>query len=281
MKTTYLRDRKRERSILFILIILISIFVLLYNPVRGAISKVVYGVAPGVWKSGFVISDKVASFFSGFRSNVNISNENKLLREQVIRIEKQIHEQNFLREEVLGLSQALGRPLVDKRVKANVIVGQGRSPYDTLIIDAGTEHGIRAGDSVVYASVGLIGTIVEAYPSSSKAKLFSSPGDEVPVFIGAQSVPTKAKGRGMGNFEAQVPQGSKINIGEEVRSMPQGNLFLGIVGAVEENPAEPFVRVLFRTSFNITEIESVEVLVGPKNTSCTSKSLTPCSPNGF
>ncbi len=264
MKTTYLRDRKRERSILFILIILISIFVLLYGPSRSAISKVVYGVAPGVWNGGGVISDKEASFLSGFRSNVNISNENKLLREQVMRMETQILEQNFLREEVLGLSEALGRAGVDKRVTAKVIVGQGRSPYDTLIIDAGTEHGIRAGDSVVYASVGVIGIIVEAYPSSSKAKLFSSPGEEVLVFIGAQSVPANAKGRGMGNFEAQVPQGSKISIGEEVKSMPQGNLFLGIVGAVEENPAEPFVRVLFRTSFNITEIGSVEVLISPK-----------------
>ncbi len=261
MKTTYLRDRKKERSILFILIILISILVLLYVPSRGAITKVVYGVAPGIWKGGGGASDKMASFFSGFRSNVNISDENKLLREQVMRMETQILEQNFLREEVLGLSEALGRALVDKRVRAKVIVGQGRSPYDTLIIDAGTEHGIRAGDSVVYASVGVIGTIVEAYPGSSKAKLFSSPGEEVLVFIGTQSVPAKAKGRGMGNFEAQVPQWSKISIGEEVRSMPQGNLFLGIVGAVEENPAESFVRVLFRTSFNITEIGSVEVLI--------------------
>ncbi len=262
MKTTYLRDRKRERSILFILIILVSIFVLLYGPSRYAISKIVYGFAPAVWKGGGDIYDKASSFFSGFRSNVNVSNENKLLREQVMEMETQILEQNFLREEVLGLSQALGRALGDKRVSAKVIIGQGRSPYDTLIIDAGTEHGIRTGDSVVYASVGVIGTIVEAYQSSSKVKLFSSPGEEVLVFIGAQSVPAKAMGRGMGNFEAKVPQGSKISIGEEVRSIPQGNLFFGIVGAVEESPTESFVRVLFRTSFNITEIGSVEVLIG-------------------
>ncbi len=235
---------------------------LMYVPLRGAISKFVYGVAPSVWNRGEVISDKVTYFFNGFRGNVNISNENKLLREQVMELETQILEQNFLREEVRGLSEALGRAGEDRRVRAKVIVGQGRSPYDTLIIDAGTVQGIRAGDSVVYASVGIIGTIVETFPRSSKVKLFSSPGEKILVFIGAQSVPAKAEGRGSGNFVAQVPQGSKISIGEEVRSMPQGNLFLGIVGAVEENSAEPFVRVLFRTSFNINEIGSVEVLVG-------------------
>ncbi len=262
MKATYLRDRKREGSILFILVILIIIFVLSYSPVRGAISKVVYTVAPGVWKSGNDIGGNAASFLNGFRNNGNISNENKLLREQVMVMETQILGQNFLTNEVIRLEEALGRVDVEKRIGAKVIVGQTRSPYDILIINAGTEHGINVGDSVVYASVGVIGKIVEVYQGSSKAKLFSSPGEESIVFIGAQSIPARAKGRGMGNFEAQVPQGSKINIGEEVRSMPEGNLFLGIVGAVEDNPAESFVRVLFRTSFNITEIGSVEVLIG-------------------
>ncbi len=261
MKTTYLRDKKRKKNMFFVLIVLISIFVLSYNPIRSAISKVVYGVAPGVWKSGGVISSKTASFFSGFRNNVNLSNENKLLREQVVEMKTQILGQNFLVEEVIRLEKALGREGVDKRARAKVIVGQGRSPYDTLIIDAGTEHGIRVGNSVVYTSVGIIGTVVEAYPRSSKTKLFSSPGEEMTVFIGAQSVPVKAKGRGMGNFEALVPQGSKISIGEEVRSTPQGKFFLGVVGVVEGGPAESFVRILFRTSFNISEIGSVEVLI--------------------
>ncbi len=262
MKTTYLHDSKIKRSALFILIILVSIFVLSYTPSRGAISKVVYSVAPGIWESGGDIWNKIYSFFSGFRTNVDLSSENKILREQVIEMETQIFEENFLREEVLGLSEAFGRAGTDKRVKAKVIAGQGQSPYDTLIVDAGTEDGIRTGDSVVYSSVGGIGTIVEVYQSSSKVKLFSSSGEEVQVFIGPESIPAKAKGRGMGNFEAQAPQGSQISIGDEVRSIPEGNFFLGIVGAVGEDPAESSVRVQFRTSFNIAEIGSVEILVG-------------------
>jgi hypothetical protein len=80
------------------------------------------------------------------------------------------------------------------------------------------------------------------------------------VLIGPRGIPGVARGRGMGNFETKVPQGSSVSVGDEVRL--SGNaLILGIVGAVDEKPAEPFVRVLFRTTFNIAEIRSVEVLV--------------------
>jgi hypothetical protein len=79
------------------------------------------------------------------------------------------------------------------------------------------------------------------------------------VVIGGNVIPATAHGRGMGNFEAKIPQGSLVASGENVL-IPGEDLILGVVGAIEENPGEPFMRVFFRTPFNISAIDSIEVI---------------------
>ncbi len=262
MKTTFRHDNKKKKVILFALIILVSIFVLMYGPVRSVISKVVYSVAPGVWRTGGNVSNTTNSFLSGFRNNINLSEENRILREQVSQMEIQILERDFLVEEVIRLEEVLGSRVEVNRVRASVL-HIGQSPYDTIVVDSGIDQGVEVKNLVVGASIGIIGEVTEVYSSSSKIKLFSSQGVETQVIIGGIAIPTVAIGRGMGNFEAKVPQGSNITVGEEVLLF--GNSFaLGVVGLIEEAQTMPFARVLFRTSFNITELRFVEIIINKK-----------------
>ncbi len=250
----------RRRNLVLAVFILLGAFVLLYAPVRGAISQTIYTGAPSVWRLGGEVSDTWSSFWGGFAIKRSLVYENNMLKEEVSRMQVNVLDRNMLEEEVAQLKEALGRVSEDNRVTANVLVGPRWSLYDTLIIDAGAENGIVTGDRVVYSGAGVIGEITEVYDNASKVKLYSSPGEEQAVVIGALAVPAVAEGRGMGNFEAKVPQGSLVIVGDEVR-IPAGNLILGIVGSVEENKVLPFIRVLFRTTFNIAEVRSVEVIV--------------------
>ncbi len=250
----------RRKNMALAVLILVSAFALLYAPSRGAISQTIYMVAPAVWKVGGEVRDTLNSFWGGFNSKRSLVYENDMLKEEVNRMQVNVLDRNMLEESVIKLKEALGRVSEDNRVTADVLAGPGRSPYDTLIIDAGTENGVVVGNRVVYSGVGVIGEIAEVYDTSAKVKLYSSNGEEHAVVVGVQAVPSVAKGRGMGNFEIKVPQGSLVVVGDEVL-MPTGNLILGIVGSVEENIVLPFTRVLFQTTFNIAEVRSVEVIV--------------------
>ncbi len=242
----------------------IGVFALSYTPVRGALTNVVYSVAPKIWGIGGTAHDVLTSFAVNFRSKDALVIENNTLRSDIDRMQAQVLDRNLLAEKVIKLEEALGRTQSDDRVLAYVLAGPGLSSYDTLVLDAGEENGITTGDMVVYAGVGAIGEIVETSTASSKVKLFSTPGEEHFVSIGAQSVPAKATGKGMGNFEAKVPQDSMVSLGDNVISL-KGGLILGTVSLVEEKPAEPFKRVLFRTPFNITWIRSVEIIIGKRS----------------
>ncbi len=259
MKATYRQDNIRKKVILFTIIILLSIFVLLFGPIRGAISKVVYSWAPSLWSIGDNINNTTNSFFSGFRSNIELSDENKILRDQVSQMETQVLERDILFGKVLLLEEAIERKVEVNRVLASVL-HIGQLPYDIIVVNSGTDQGVQVKNLVVDASLGIIGEIAEVYSSSAKVKLFSSQGVETSVIIGGMAVPTLALGRGMGNFQAKVPQGSSIFVGDNV-FLPGNSLALGVVGAVEEELASPFVRVLFRTPFNITELRFVEIIV--------------------
>jgi hypothetical protein len=120
------------------------------------------------------------------------------------------------------------------------------------------------GDRVVYAGTGAVGEVIEVYKTSSKIKLYSSPGETRTVLVGNQEIPGTAVGRGMGNFEVKIPRESSITPQEYVflpPSLPgESKLILGIVGVVEEDAEEPFDRILFRTPFNVTEMRFVEIL---------------------
>ncbi|OHA83870.1 MAG: hypothetical protein A2937_00885 [Candidatus Yonathbacteria bacterium RIFCSPLOWO2_01_FULL_47_33b] len=261
MKATYRRDNSPTKRRFFTLaaLVLVSFLVLSAGPVRGVLSRAVYSTAPGLWELGGNIEGSWNAFWGEFRLKRSLVHENETLKEEVSRMQAQVLDRNLLEDRVLALEEKLGRAGSDVRVSANVLAGPGRSLYDTLIIDAGTEQGILVGDRVVYVGAGVIGTVVETYPASAKVRLFSSPGEETAVVIGGQSIPAVAHGRGMGNFEAKVPQGSLVAIGDNVL-IPGGNMILGVVGATEEKPAEPFMHVFFRTPFNISAISSVEVI---------------------
>ncbi|HBH71468.1 MAG: hypothetical protein UU88_C0001G0073 [Parcubacteria group bacterium GW2011_GWC1_42_11] len=247
-----------RKNIILSIFIAVSIFFLLYSPVRKVLTQSVHNVAIVVWEIGSSVSGALDSFVTNFKTKDSLVKENDILNEALSIMSAQVLDRNLLVERVARLEEALGRSSGDNRVVAKVLVGPGRSPYDTLVIDAGTENGVKVGDLVSYAGSGVIGEIIEAASSSAKIKIYSSYGDEQLVIVGAQHLPVTAYGRGMGNFEAMVPQDSSVVIGDTV--VTKENLILGAVTFIEEEPANPFKRIFFRVPFNITEINLVEVI---------------------
>lgn len=250
-----------KRKSLVLIVVLVVIFAsLLFVPTRGFLTQTTYSIAVGIWSGGNLVTNAARSFITNFKDKNLLENENSALKAELSRLQALALDRNLLSEKVASLEESLGRPGSDNRVAADVVAGPRHSPYDTLVIDAGTEQGISVGNMVVYAGSGVVGEIVEVSGSTAKVKIYSSSGVETSVAIGEKHIPVTAVGRGMGNFEARVPQDSIVLVGDTVTSI-KGSLILGNVALVEENTAKPFKSVFFRVPFNITEMQSVEVLV--------------------
>ena len=238
----------------------LGIAVLLLPPVRSVISGGVYRIAPGLWEAGDTTKRMVGNFFSAFEAKESLGEENRILREELSLMQIRVLDRNLLEDRVVELEEMLGRTRSDNRVIARVLAMPGRwSPYDMIVIDIGEDHGVLVGNRVMYGN-SVVGEVSEVHAQSAKVQLLSSPGDELSVLIGTTTIPAIARGRGMGNFEARIPQGNTVLAGENV--ITPENLIIGTVGAVIEHESMPFIRILFTTPFNITEMRTVEVVRG-------------------
>lgn len=254
----------RKRNTFLILIVVVGATVLLSSSVRSLFSEAAYAVVSPVWSIGDAISNFGSSIVTNFRDKQRLISENEALTAELARVQAQMLDRNLLAEKVVKLEESLGRTYVDDRVVARVLIDPAQSSYDVLVVDAGENEGVRVGDKVVFAGSGAIGEVSEVTSGVSKVKLFSSPGQETRVLVGTHYVPANALGRGMGNFEAKVPEGSAVALGDTILAT-KNDLILGTVLEIEEKEAEPFKRIFFRSPFNITEIHTVEIILSKKS----------------
>jgi cell shape-determining protein MreC len=153
------------------------------------------------------------------------------------------------------------------RTLAAVLMRPPFSLYDELIIDIGADHGIVLGAKVYAPGNVLIGVTTDILGQTTKVMLFSSPGETYPVLIGPGHIPATALGRGGGQYEAQVPQASKVNQGDVVSDSSLSDAPFGIISAVIANPADPFELVLFAPPVNVYQLRWVLVATSTKKIS--------------
>lgn len=259
----YLLDRKSKRKkvgkIVFGFFVLLIIFYF-----RVGIFKVFSGVLSPIFRpvlsSGNVVGEKINLVPSFFRSKGSFLEENQNLQNKLDSLSARLANYNSILDENIKLREILGR----KKDGTSVVLGEilskpNRSPYDTLVIDLGERHGIKAGDLVLALGAIPIGRVAEVLSSSSKVVLFSNWGKRTEAIVSGKDVFIQAVGRGGGNFEITLLRELILEKGEEIL-LPGGDArVLGIVEATISDPRDAFNKVLVVSPINIQELKFVQV----------------------
>ncbi len=132
-------------------------------------------------------------------------------------------------------------------------------PFDEIIIDLGSAQGIKSGAYVYAPGEVLIGTVKDVSSQTSKVILFTSPGETHEVFIGREKAVATAKGRGGGQFVAELPRDVTVKEGDVVIESNKTNRAFGIVSSVLNDPVQPFELIYFAPPVNIFELRWVFV----------------------
>ncbi|MEK7179174.1 MAG: rod shape-determining protein MreC [Patescibacteria group bacterium] len=265
MKTHFHRQHKEPFIVLAGGIILVVIILFLIWRV-SAVSDV---LSRGMLRLGVpLLSLEQKATESAVRSNTLVSKktlikDNEALREENAAFRVSLLGYSIIKKENEELRSLLGRTgLYHTRILSAVLSKPPRAPYDTLIIDVGTEDGISQGDRVFAFRDVAIGTVVLADESASKVKLFSSPGEDIDVVVGDDHIAAIAHGRGGGNFELRLPRGVHSAAGDPIVFPSMGIEIAGVVEYVESDPSSSFQTVIFKSPVNMFELRFVEVQVG-------------------
>lgn len=177
--------------------------------------------------------------------------------------------QNLLAQYLLyenrELREALSRPEeADRGVLGAVLAGPGRSPYDTLVIDAGSERGVELGGLVVTTSGFALGFVASVHDRSALVSLFSSPSQATRVVIGTTSPhATKAVGVGGGAFAIELPRETPVAEGNPILLPGVPPILLGTVERIIADPTNAYQTVRFTNPVNVFALRYVVVLPPP------------------
>jgi cell shape-determining protein MreC len=171
-------------------------------------------------------------------------------------------DRDALYRENVELKARLGRTVSVRRILAGVLLRPPATPYDTLVIDAGSAEGVAAGDLVSAGGMTVIGSVSEVYAHSSRALLYSAPGasyDATLRFAEGGSIPVLVEGQGGGSLEARVPAGTAVTVGDIATLPGLGGGLTAEVAALDRGESESFITVYLRVPVDLFMLHFVEV----------------------
>ncbi len=260
----YLLDRKKKKNkypkIILGLVILLFVIYFQANIFSG-LGKMVHTIFRPVLVVGNNVKEKFSNDSSVFLSKKSLMIENENLKSQLVEKEASLVNYNGIVEDNAKLKEILDR----KNEASNMILGAilskpNSSPYDTLIIDAGTEQGVAVGDKVFALGNVPIGRVAEVYARTSKVILFSNPGEKTEVAVGGTDVFMQMVGRGGGNFEMNLPRDLTLTKGAEAHLPGITPYVVGTVATIISDPRDAFTKALLVAPVNIQELKFVQIL---------------------
>jgi len=193
--------------------------------VRSALSVAVYPVQLALSALFVDLPGHVVVWLS---SRNTLIRESESLRQKLLVLGSRVERLQELKGENRRLRELLeSSARIEDRMLVASVVGVDIDPTSKgLVLDKGTRHGIRAGQSVIDAA-GILGQIEHAGPFSSNVVLITDSNHALPVVLSRNGLRSVAVGGGAtGKLDlAYVPKDADIQVGDLLVSSGLGGRF--------------------------------------------------------
>ncbi|MFA5744934.1 MAG: rod shape-determining protein MreC [Candidatus Paceibacterota bacterium] len=197
-----------------------------------------------LFKSANALSAQSHFFLQHFSDAAALASKNEQL----------MSENASLASENQALSQKISSISAIKDVSTGILAGvvarPPESPYDTIVIAAGSDNGVSVGMEVFGSGgvpVGVVSTITDNF---SRATLFSSPNMNTLGWVGRNSMTLSIVGAGAGSMNATVSRSADIVVGDIVFVPGPGMLPIGTVTRVDSDSSSPSVALRIQPILN-------------------------------
>lgn len=257
MKVNYLPKNRQRTNHIKNIFFLVTVFVLgatIFSVFDEALLSVFYPL----WKTESAVTRSFANVTSFFTSHQGLFRENTLLKEKIASLEMELRATVGVetRQALMELANRSG----SDTVIAAVLTRPPQSPYDTIIVDAGSNEFVSLGSVVSLPEGAVLGVVSEVFSNRSRVALFSSANTETPAFLERGGVAVTLIGAGAGNFKIISPQDTLVEIGDRILSADISSKLLAVVASVTSEPTSSFKEVLAKSPLNIFNMRFVLIL---------------------
>lgn len=214
--------------------------------VRLLLPDVFVAVSRPLWSAGTGLTAAVGSLVPEDANQVRT--ERDALREERERLQEQLL---ISQTRVRDLERLIGEDgTPDPGIAAGVLVRPPVAPYDMVVVDAGSEDGVKIGAGV-YGSGGVpVGTVALVSPTTAHISFFSAAGRTTEGWLGEARTPITLTGAGAGAFYATGAKDANIQVGTTVYVPGPGALPIGTVERVDTTPSSPVANIYVRPIVN-------------------------------
>ena len=237
IKAENYRQISRSKKFLWVLLLALFLGALIYFLPRALSPAAALVISPVVAvQSWFVNSSAFIPTWFKDRSalhQVNLELEQRLAEQSTL--ENTVARLEAENNELLGFSTSTST----SRLVASVIGRPTTLPYDTLVIDKGTDSGVKENAPVYIGGDQVIGFVAATYPGTSVVVLATTPGFSSTVYVYGPNIYTTAVGVGGGTLEIQVPQGIDMKVGDVVVLPAFNSGVYGVISVIDSSPTRP------------------------------------------
>ncbi|MDP2651538.1 MAG: rod shape-determining protein MreC [bacterium] len=169
--------------------------------------------------------------------NEQLMNENAALANENVALTQKV-------ADISAIGKASGGIL------AGVVARPPESPYDTLVLSAGSDAGVALGQEAFGAGGVPLGIVSSVLTDFSRVTLFSAPNTKTAGWVGRASLPLTIFGAGAGAMQATAARSAGIAVGDIVFVPGPGMLPIGAIVRVESDPSSPSVTLRIQPALN-------------------------------
>ncbi|HVS80036.1 MAG TPA: rod shape-determining protein MreC [Candidatus Paceibacterota bacterium] len=225
-------------------------------------SRAIAAIFAPIMRSGDTLARDAAASGDALKSKSDLIAENAELKSELQAAQDELAVSRDLETENGELRDLLGLVRATKETPALVLSKPPLSPYDSLVIEIGSQYQVAAGDRVYADGDILLGEVAEADGPTAKVRLYSNAGTEIDAVIERTGVPQKVVGAGGGNFSIKAPKEVDVKAGDVLVVPSLGRKVLGVVKQVDSEPTDAFQQVLIKSPVNIFQLKWVTIESG-------------------
>ncbi|RME38988.1 MAG: rod shape-determining protein MreC [Deltaproteobacteria bacterium] len=194
------------------------------------------------------------------RRNEELEQENRRLRSRLANL-TEVRLANERLRRLLGFRQTIQRQVLP----AQVIGEDASSWFRTVVIDKGSEDGVRDGLPVVVAE-GVVGRTFQTAPHAARVLLVTDASSAVAVLVQPTRTRAICRGRGQRLVLDFAPRTDQITVGDTVITSGMGGVFpkgipVGTVTEVSRGDYGLFQGVTVEPTVDFSRLEEVLVLL--------------------
>lgn len=246
------QNKRKRRKILGVILLVAVLLFLMRGPVANSLGGVLAILGRPFWSLRDMVAVKYNSVATVLSSKATLEAENAHLKDILDEVALEAYSRDELRKENDNLKQALGRTNEYTYTLSRILSAPPISPYDTLLIDAGTEENVFVGMQAFSQGDFKVGEVTRVWGKTALVSLYSSPETQLSVSIGGTStIPATAVGVGGGNLRVILPRGVDVQVGAIVAIPAISSSYAGVVDAIDRPEGSSLEAIYIRLPFDI------------------------------